>query len=255
MKNKLFTCFYPSRPFWAVSPVNFKVNQSIPYWFTEQMSEQVYAKTDEIGEVRVCRDGCILVQINRLEEFVKTPPPFLPIKETVNLWSKYLNYLNALYLLIDSATVLLEKISYFNLHEITFRDAFRASYEDNKFSGMNGVTESYARIFQNGRFISNYSTSVPITFDPFILQRITVSRDTLDLACTNFMELSKNEEFVIKVASLAKSLAAYKVGNYQISILLSWFVIESLLGAKWRQLLKTKNIDFPSGKSVSIVIV
>ena len=248
MKNKLFTCFYPSRPFWAVSPVNFKVNQSISYWFTEQMSQQIYTKIDEVGEVSVCRDGCILIRINRLEEFVKPLPPFPPIKETAALWSKYLDYLNALYLLIESATIKVDQIAIFNFHEITTRDAFRVIYKDNKVSGMSGVTESYAYMLQKGRFISNYSSGLPIEFDSFTYHRSHVSHGALDVACTNFMKLIDNEEVISKIASLAKSLAAYKVGNYQISILLSWFIIESLLSTMWSQHLETKKMDLPYGK-------
>lgn len=248
MKSKLFTCFYPSRPFWAVSPVNFKVNQSIPYWFTEQMSEHVYTKIGKGVEVSICRDGCILIRINRVEELVKSPPPFPPIRETAALWSKYLDYLNALYLLIESATIKVDQIAIFNFHEITTRDAFRVIYEDNKVSCMSVATESYANMFQKGRFISNYSSGLLIEFDSFISHRFIVSHGALDVACTNFMKLIDNEEEVSKIASLAKSLAAYKVGNYQISILLSWFIIESLLSTMWSQHLETKKMDLPYGK-------
>jgi len=253
MEKKSFTCFYPSRPFWAVSPVNFDENQLEDSWFTSQMSEQVYIKTDEVGEIRVCRDGCILIRIVQLEAFAKNPQSIVSIssiQETISRWSRYLDYLNTLYLLLDSATIRIDKKAIFNLHEITIRDGFRVGCEDNIIAISNIVSESHAHILQMGRYLSNYRSTIPITLDPRIFGRNSrvVSKEAIDCACNNFMELSKNEEFVIKVAALAKSLAAYKVGNYQISILLSWFVIESLLGTMWSQLLRTKNIDYPNGK-------
>ena len=57
-----FTGFYPLRPFWAVSKVNF-ADQSREGWFHDQMVEEVYSKETDTYTIKVCRDGKILLRM------------------------------------------------------------------------------------------------------------------------------------------------------------------------------------------------
>src|SRR5574337_2092156 len=128
-----FTAFYPSRPFWAGSRVNFAVPRT-DGWFHDQMVEEVYSWQTDVYALKVCRDGRILIRISKLE----SGEPFgadQPIEEVVQRWGDYLDYLNAFYLLLDSATLEVDNFAPFNLHEITNRDAFRFTYENGRLSG------------------------------------------------------------------------------------------------------------------------
>src|SRR5260370_5986513 len=118
-----FTAFYPSRPFWAVSGIDFTDPNSLAK-FGDLMSEEVYEDSAQAFSLKICRDGMILLRIEALEmDDSQTGAP-TPIESWVRKWGEYLDYLNSFYLLLDSSTLQLMKLSYFNLHEITSRDAF-----------------------------------------------------------------------------------------------------------------------------------
>ena len=86
-----FTAFYPSRPFWAGSKVDFQVPKA-EGWFHDQMIEEVYTLGDDKFALRICRDGRITLRISDLEpgsEGDLSPP----IEETVRRWGEYLDFL------------------------------------------------------------------------------------------------------------------------------------------------------------------
>jgi hypothetical protein len=49
-----FTAFYPSRPFWAGSKVDF-ADQSREGWFHDQMVEEVFSLATDAYTIKVCR--------------------------------------------------------------------------------------------------------------------------------------------------------------------------------------------------------
>ncbi len=135
MPRITFTAFYPSRPFWAGSKVNFQVPR-VDSWFHDQMVEEVYSRETDAYALKVCRDGRILIRISALEHD-EPSEAHLPIEKIVQRWGDYLDYLNAFYLLLDSATLEIDHLACFNLHEITNRDAFRVTYENGKTTSEN----------------------------------------------------------------------------------------------------------------------
>jgi len=246
MSRVAFTAFYPSRPFWAGSKVNFQVPR-VEGWFHDQLAEEVYAVESGAFALRICRDGRILIRIASLERddaADKTPP----IKDTVRRWGEYLDFLNAFYLLLDSATIEVHRLAYFNLHEITHRDAFRVRYENGKDTGENIAAESIASVFQMGRFLSSYRPDVPIEFDTRIVMREVISLNAISHACSAFERVVASPGSEKPLASFAKSLAEYKVGNYETSVVLSWFVTEGALCSLWGSHLESQNTELPSGR-------
>ena len=97
MANYHLTAFYPSRPFWAASKVDFS-NQSADGWFHNQMVEEVFSRTTDTHTIKVCRDGRIMLRIEELEEPENSQVP-KRIEESVKRWGEYLDFLNAFYLL------------------------------------------------------------------------------------------------------------------------------------------------------------
>ena len=81
-----------------------------------------------------------MLRIEALEQG-QGPNDHIQIGETVKRWGEYLDYLNTFYLFLDSSTIEIAKLSYFNLHEITNRDAFRVRYEGGKCVGENIAIE------------------------------------------------------------------------------------------------------------------
>lgn len=54
-----------------------------------------------------------------------------------------------------------------------------------------------------------------------------------------------------RLSGLAKSLAEYKIGNYPISLVLAWFVIESVLAEKWRLWVDSKQKEMGEEKRIN----
>ena len=238
--------FYPSRPFWAVSPIDFD-SQNLLNEFTTLMSEEVFVYEEDSFKIKICRDGMILFRNAHLEKSGEEDT-FEPIENLVSRWGQYLDFLNSYYFLVDTFTCSVQNLAFFNLHEITNRDAFRVTFEDGKWKGKSIAGESVASIYQMARYRSSYNPSLPIKFDPKISMRQVIASDVF-VESTNLFSRIKDDLKTIKLMSnIAKSISEYKVGNYDTSLILAWFVIESKLTEKWLSYVDLKNIDYPNGK-------
>lgn len=246
MSKTTFTAFYPSHPFWAVSELKFGVPKT-EGWFYDQMVEEVYSITGDAFALKMCRDGRILMCISHIER-ENDEGGKAKFSNSVRLWGDYLDYLNAFYLLLDSATLEIESFTYFNLHEITSRDAFRVTYLDGIVTGEVVVSESLASTFQFGRSSSNYRADLPIEYDPRIRHRRVVSLEIISHAVSKFETVVAKPGLEKTLAAFAKSLAEYKIGNYETSVVLAWFITEAAINALWIKYLDGQNSELPSGK-------
>jgi len=240
-----FTAFYPSRPFWAVDKIDFSDPKSEDH-FQELMSEEVYEEADEMFSVKICRDGRIMVRVEALEKEDANSNAPVSADAMVGKWGEYLDYLNSFYLLLDSSTIRSMNLAYFSLHEITIRDAFRVHYQNGKISGENIAAESVASLFQLGRFKSTYG--LPIPNDPKILMRRVISWDAIANAVKQFGIVVKSPGLEKVLGSFTKSIAEYKVGNYETSIILAWFISERVIDKIWIRHIASLNKDIGEGR-------
>lgn len=244
MTTERFIGFYPSKPFWAGSSIDFD-NPNLLENFTDLMSEEVFAYMDGPFKIKIFRDGMILFRNAHLEISEEENRPE-PIEGLVSRWGQYLDFLNALYLFIDSSTCKIQNISYFNLSEITHRDAFRVTFENDIWKGQSIAIESVASMYQMARFKSSYPPGLPLRVDPKISMRQVIELNVFEESVRLFKEVQDDYKTIKMVSGIAKSLSEYKVGNYDTSLILSWFVIESILNEKWINYLDSKNIDYPN---------
>ncbi|MCW2306812.1 hypothetical protein [Rhodobium gokarnense] len=233
-----FTAFYPSRPYFAD-----RKPTSIPKSTTDffkKMDKVVFSNDNDSFLLRVCRDGRIIVRIKSLEKDIEGKNT-RSIEQNVKHWSQYLEYLNSIYLLIDSAMLELDNNAYFNIHEITRRDAFRVSYKNGEWNGEQMADESLASRFQRTRLfkesIYGGAWALEMDFD----QRQTVPIKIFDHACQNFYKCSKQAIIIKYLSRLTKSISEYKVGSYENSIIFSWFIIESIMNDFWDKVLAEKD--------------
>jgi hypothetical protein len=247
MSRVAFIAFYPSRPFWAVSKVNFQVPR-VEGWFHHQMVEEVYSTNTDAFALKICRDGRILIHISSLERNDAIRAHSSSPEDTVRRWGEYLDFLNTFYLLLDSATLEVDHVSYFNMHEVTNRDAFRVTYENGKASGENIAIESIASVFQEGRYLGNYRSDLPIDYDSRIMMRQVISSNAISHAVSTFQRVVTSPGAEKPLASFAKSLAEYKVGNYETSVILAWFVTEASISSLWESHIESQNIDLLNGR-------
>ena len=241
-----YTAFYPSRPFWAVTKIDFSDPNNLEN-FHDLMSEEVYQDASEAFSVKVSRDGRIMLRIEALERDEVQTVASTSIESTVGKWGEYLDYLNAFYLLLDSSVIKSMNLCYFNLHEITNRDAFRVRYENGKDVGENVANESIASVFQMGRFRSTYG-SIPIPYDTRIVMRQVISHDAIAHAVGNFRVVMSNPGLEKVLASFTKSISEYKVGNYETSIILAWFISETIISKYWKGHIESLNKEVADGQ-------
>lgn len=242
-----FIGFYPSRPFWAETKAEFHL-ATTQKEFNETMNTIVYQKTDGDTSLKICRDGQILLRIKKLER-VQYSEEMIPTEEAVKRQRAYLEYMNSFYLLLDSALVETQKFCYFNLHEITGRDIFSVTIKDGTPNSWSVPQESVASVFLSARDFHSYNADIPIEHDQRMRSRIVVSSNSLLLAGENFFRALSDPNTVKYLSSLAKSLSEYKSGNYDISIILSWFIIESILNKLWSKHLTSLHKSYPNGRS------
>jgi len=133
--------FFTPRPFWAVDAIDFQDSTSGTLQrFHPLMSEVTYQYSSGTFNFRVCRDGMILLQIFEIENKVRDD-----IHELVEWWGEYLDYLNCLYLILDSEFINVLQYQYFTFSELRRNDVFRVTFENNQEQGASIATEMVSR--------------------------------------------------------------------------------------------------------------
>ncbi|MFP4414627.1 hypothetical protein [Coleofasciculus sp.] len=245
-----FVGFYTSRPFWAGDPPvdletlstfasQLQVSETRSQ-FREFMSAIVFSyKTNGI-RLCVCKDGMLLVQVKNLEIEIEKIRDGLDIEAQSQLWGQYLDYINCLYLLLDSVVIEIKQFAYFNLSEVTNRDVSRLRFKDGKCMGQSIAHESITSVYQRSRY--------EITPDMLTsLFRQSFSKNIFDVLFEKYSIATANPSLLKNLAEVTKNLSEYKVGNYSTSLVLAWFVIESKIIRLWDKLIDNCNRDFDDG--------
>jgi hypothetical protein len=153
----------------------------------------------------------------------------------VSAWNEYLDHANCYYLLLVSDICKVQNLSgVLHLTTITRREAYRMTTED-------GVLSSYSRA--NPEAIDG-----PVRYRSFVdpasaltmaLHRPVVPREVFDLARDEFEIVASDTKLRERLSRLAKSIVEYKAGNYAVSLVLAWFVIEAVLSDRWASFRQT----------------
>ncbi len=241
--------FYTSRPFWAGEALELSASHTLEN-FTQLMSEEVRVYEEDEYVLKICKDGCFLFQIKAVSEKLDARRRFNAIpnlEDELAIWSSYLNYLNCIYILFESSFLKHQQHAYFEIAEITNRDAFGTSFENNKQMGSSISQLSFVSGFQMGRYLSDYKQDIPLIMDLRIAGRIEVPFVVFDALHSDFSKIYGHAEHIRVLSEVIKSLGEYKVANYSTSLVLSWFVIESYIREYWQKLLTDKNMTFRDG--------
>lgn len=239
-----FVGFYTSRPFWAGDPpIDLETSLTIETQaqFCELMSAIIFSYETDSIRFCVCKDGMLLVHVKKLERESEKIENDFEFEIENKLWGQYLDYINCLYLLLDSVLVEIKHISYFNLSEVTNRDVIRLQLEDGRCVGQSIAHEGVASVYQMSRYMLTPDTSTGIFF------RQSLSKDIFDVLFVKYSIATADQSLLRSLAEVAKSLSEYKFGNYSTSLVLAWFVIESTLVRLWNKFLDTRNCDFADG--------
>lgn len=237
-KSVKFVALYPSRPFWAVTKIDLEAHDLREH-FREKMSEFVFHKEKFGHTVTVSRDGRISLNIADLTraETGKTD-------NLISSWGIYLDHLNAIYLFLDCAVAKVQNFGYFNLHEVTNRDAFPTSVGE--LQGESIASESIAGSFQMARSYDWHPThSFPMAYQPMFFSRHLVSAEALSEMTEKYFNAVMVPGAVKAYAGIARAISSYKITNYETSLVFSWFIIEELLNMAWEEFLVQKSAEMP----------
>ena len=212
-----------------------------------------FKSTDKFN-IRITRDGMILLNINELETKMiswndRIKMPNYTIHNDIKVWNDYIEYLNAFIIILDSHITLSNGHSFLEINEITKQDVMRAYYMDvsknnHKFQGCQGAFP-----FSNGMDkYTNFRTPKKEVFVNMTKQNRVISKNILLETIKIFDQCINNEVLIKILSSLSRSITQYKEGNHETSILFSWFIIESIISNLWDNHLDNINQIFDNGK-------
>ena len=245
--NKNCMGFYTLPPFWAGESINRGNSSSLEQW-TALSSAIAFQYDLPNSRIKVSSDGLLMLSLKEFEETVPNPDGYEP-ESVINWWSKYIEYLNCLNLIFDSTAYELMKATIFHVFEITRKDIIRIVVNEDQtvqYFSVDGRASLQVALSRHGK---SSDEVLDLQLEELARQRIQVDKVVFDKVAERFQLALSIEGIVPRLAALAKSLSEFKVGNYQVSLVLAWFVIESLLIRRWKIMLDSKNRNMPNGES------
>ncbi|KAB1512030.1 hypothetical protein [Photobacterium damselae] len=219
--NKSYIAFYPLES----CTVKYKINgrcSDRDITFTEQMSEIIYSYKFNSFELEIFRDGRIMFELRHYND----TPKILDIDQNIIYWNEWLLKLNAFYLILASEIHQCNINPFFSVSALTSRDVFLMSIKDGVVhEGI--IDNSNFRKHQYVRISSDYREAIRI--NPKISIGYTIDDDILNKVSQCFEIILLEPGLTKTIAFLTKSIGEYELGQFDTSILFSWFCIERLL--------------------------
>lgn len=206
------------------------------------MTAEVFAQIRPSYAMRVARDGQVMLRLESLEAVSPAAGQMRSMEETMALWGQYLDHLNALHLLLDSAMFSRHNYDLLSLYEITSHNTLVVDY-DNGSVGSSSRPGSHSAEFQRDRLAITFNAAenADLATDFRFASRQVVPIDVFQWAAQAF-DQAMNAEGLIKIlAGMAKSVCEFRLGNFSTSMVLAWFIIESSVGELWQQQLDAFN--------------
>lgn len=149
-----------------------------------------------------------------------------PELRQIRKWYFYTAHLNCLYLLLDALVVRDLHLYYFDLEEITTKNANVVS--------------------PNGVSISPHSRRHQLSSMPG--EEFVLTKEILEAVNREFLTATSDFERVYVLSEVAKSLGAYKSGDFTTSFVLAWFLLERFVESIWTSYLESQNRDMGHGE-------
>lgn len=164
-----------------------------------------------------------------------------------NFTSEYLNYLNAIQLILSSSLLKMDRFDYFKNSNVQIGGAFSIQFDNGQFRS-SGIPSDITSIYYNGRHISSYSPQLPISSDSRIIERIAVDKRVFSTCFEDFNKIINNTEAIQILSQINGALSEYKNLNFTQAFIQVWFVIEFFINKKWVHYLGSKHKTFSSGE-------
>lgn len=239
-----FVAFYPFPPFWALESVDFQ-NLEISTIIYDLMSEIKFKYKGGLFQLQICRDGMVMLQVFEIESEAPIAEEGVIIVEPISFRGRYTDYLNCLYLILDSSINDILRCTHFEFTELTIRDTIRISLKDGEFSSASLTGFGNTPNCYNMRFIHKLE-DLPLP-DRVGLERPVFTKQVFDDLVVKLELVFADRTLLTNMSILAKSYSEFRIGNLELSLVLSWFIIERMLNNKWKQFLDSKNQEVAGG--------
>lgn len=236
-----FMCFYTNKPIAAMHPItedDLPKSTADISLFHEKLDQIVFERKSESFILQVCRDGLIKIHAPEIEadHHIDSTKTFAASFAPERKWERYLNFLNAFYVILYSSTLNFKwdgnkSIDIVDFSEITRNDAFQMNKSD-RYSIFESVY--HTGIARSNTYRSSYSLHHPILFST-----LGLNKEILDDTAKQFEYISGNNEIIQILSELAKSLSEFKQFNNSSSLIMAWFGIEKIINKMWNTLKNT----------------
>jgi hypothetical protein len=237
--------FYPSRPFWALEALDLKsVGDAAA--LRPLMEEIVLDYRRTTCHLQICRDGKFMFRVHALEEASPASTVGTGSSSLVTWWSQYLDVVNCLNLLFESAVLQQVRVG-FDFSEITPRDVSRMMRENNQITVSSLPADTGPSSYYMAQYRITLLSSSPES-QANLASRLVVPRTLFERVIANLESALTDPRLSQQLATVARSVAQYKIGNFTTSLTLSWFVIEAILAARWERYLDSANEEYLDGE-------
>jgi hypothetical protein len=226
-KARKYRAFYLPPSTWVAETVNLVYppnGQPIA-----ELGEIVYDYANDTFAMRISRDGMVMLDLLAFPE----PSTNEGIDLQIQMLSAYVGHMNAFLVLLDTAIQKKEQEGYLDLSEVTRSDVCTVAYSEGQpvpAIAAGGFCTAFTRAM--------YRFAPPAASDHFwITPRRTISLASVESAVELFDKATRIDGLIGMLASLTKSVSEYKVGNYDLALVVSWFIVESTLRQLWRRTL------------------
>lgn len=213
-----------------------------PFAYGEELAAAAYRCVSSSFDLKVCRDGVILLQVNGLDPIPSAADVGVP--RLVEWWGRCMDYANCANLLFYAAVLEEMNLGLSEFEEITRRGVFVLTRDNGEETGGSIPSNSFAGV----RYMDRHPSVQGMTGWVRQMHRTTVSvavcerlGTTLELAC-------QSATLVRDLATIGRALAQYKIGNYRTALVLTWFVVESTLANKWAAYLDESQLTQSDGE-------
>lgn len=230
-----FRAFYVSPQSWVGEAVN------LPYPPTGHplpaLGEVVFSFETTNVRLRACRDGMVMIDLPSLAR-----PPATQLEKLVEFIGAYVAHMNAFFILLDSAIQATQGLSILEIREITRADTCGITYMPGQ-----PIPSMAAGGFSAAMTQASYRFNPPGAADMFwIHQRQVISIASIEMAAVSLDAAIAIKGAVETLASLAKATAEYKIGSYNLALIIAWFIVESVARQLWENKLDELRQAAPS---------
>lgn len=183
----------------------------------------------------VCIDGLILLRMQHLAGAVPNMANPAEFDASVLWWREHLDYANTLQVFLESESIKCDRSSDLELAALSLSDTCRVGFR--QLCAVNRVADR-GRSFMDVRsatvqwIASGMTDALPVDIrDPEWGPWRCVSRDAISRALHRFETAVADPDRVRWLSFVAQAKTAFFQGNFMVSCILLWFVIESALNA------------------------